>query len=482
MFWSELAEVLDGVVPVIEAADQTLLDTARKIETARRRLDAVQALVVGELDVRGTTDIADGLATGRWLAREAQISGRAGTQLVAVARALRTELPATAAALVSGEIGFEHARVMAGAVNPRIVSEFRQVEAELIDQAAGMVFEAWRTHVRTVAALLDQDGGYDLDEDVYANRLTVRGTSEGTDVSGRLVGPAAVTVREAIEQTADDLYKLWAADADATAGEVAIPNRATLRALALEELCRRAAIAGAGGRFDDEPLPETEPTFGVDPDPGANADAGTEAHAEADADPDSGAGADAGGNAEPSCSVPTAGRVCSGCCVGRCAARSEATLVFNWQVPDIVYDRFNVAHRRQALGPLMCDLDVGPVILDALGVPLDLGRTERFFTRDQRRALARRDGGCVFPGCGALPHRCDAHHVVHWIDGGPTDVAAGVLLCRRHHGVVHRTGWSIHIGDDGWAWITTAWGRKHWCQQHQRSRPGPAPPAEGAGT
>ena len=455
MFWSELAEVLDGVVPVIEAADQTLLDTARKIETARRRLDAVQALVVGELDVRGTTDIADGLATGRWLAREAQISGRAGTQLVAVARALRTELPVTAAALVSGEIGFEHARVMAGAVNPRIVSEFRQVEEELIDQAAGMVFEAWRTHVRTVAALLDQDGGYDPDEDVYANRLTVRGTSEGTDVSGRLVGPAAVTVREAIEQTADDLHKLWAADADATGGEIAIPNRATLRALALEELCRRAAIAGAGGRFVDEPLPE--------PDPGPEPDQGPEP----DAEP----------TAAPGGSVPATGRVCSGCCVGRSAARSEATLVFNWQVPDIVYDRFNVAHRRQALGPLMCDLDVGPVILDALGVPLDLGRTERFFTRDQRRALARRDGGCVFPGCGALPHRCDAHHVVHWIDGGPTDVAAGVLLCRRHHGVVHRTGWSIHIGDDGWAWITTAWGRKHWCQQHQRSRPGPAPPA-----
>jgi len=430
MFWGELAEVLDGVVPVIEAADQTLLDTARKIETARRRLDAVQAQVVGELDVRGTTDISDGLATGRWLAREVGISGRAGAQMVAVARALRTELPVTAAALVSGEIGFEHARVMAGAVNPRIASEFRQVEEELIDQAAGMVFEAWRTHVRTVAALLDQDGGYDPDEDVYANRLTVRGTSEGTDVSGRLVGPAAVTVREAIEQTADDLYKLWAADADATGGEIAIPNRATLRALALEELCRRATIAGAGGRFDDEPLPEPDPTSGDDHDP--------------DTDEDSGSGAE--GNAGSSGGSPAAGRVCSGCCVGRSAARSEATLVFNWQVPDIVYDRFNVAHRRQALGPLMCDLDVGPVILDALGVPLDLGRTERFFTRDQRRALARRDGGCVFPGCGALPHRCDAHHVVHWIDGGPSDVAAGVLLCRRHHGVVHRTGWAIHIG------------------------------------
>ena len=458
MFWDELAGVLDGVVPVIEAADQTLLDTARKIETARRRLDAVQALVVGELDVRGTTDIADGLATGRWLSREAGISDGAASGLVRVARALRVDLPATAEALGSGEIGFEHANVMTDAVNPRIASAFREIETELIDQAAGMAFRVWRKHVKTIAALLDQDGGYDPDDDVYSNRLSVRGSADGTDVSGRLVGSAAVTVREAIEQTADDLYKLWAADADATGGEIAIPNRATLRALALEELCRRAAIAGAGGRFVDEPLPE--------PDPGPEPDQGPEP----DAEP----------TAAPGGSVPATGRVCSGCCVGRSAARSEATLVFNWQVPDIVYDRFNVAHRRQALGPLMCDLDVGPVILDALGVPLDLGRTERFFTRDQRRALARRDGGCVFPGCGALPHRCDAHHVVHWIDGGPTDVAAGVLLCRRHHGVVHRTGWAIHIGDDGWAWITTAWGRRLWCQQHQRTRPGPAPPAQAA--
>ena len=465
MFWGELAEVLDGVVPVTEAADQTLLDTARKIETARRRLDAVQALVVGELDVRGTTDISDGLATGRWLSREAGISDHAAGGLVRVARALRVDLPATAGALGAGVIGFEHANVMTDAVNPRIVSAFREIETELIDQAGGMAFRAWRDHVRTVAALLDQDGGYDPDDDVYSNRLSVRGSSEGTDVSGRLVGPAAVTVREAIEQTADELYKLWAADADASGGEIAIPSRASLRALALEELCRRATIAGAGGRFDDEPLPEPEPE--PEPEPGddlePNADGTATQPVATPAAP-----------AAPA--VPAGGRVCSGCCVGRSTARSEATLVFNWQVPDIVYDRFNVAHRRQALGPLMCDLDVGPVILDALGVPLDLGRTERFFTRDQRRALARRDGGCVFPGCGALPHRCDAHHVVHWIDGGPTDVAAGVLLCRRHHGVVHRTGWAIHIGDDGWAWITTAWGRKHWCQQHQKIRPGPAPP------
>ncbi|MGZ4113686.1 MAG: HNH endonuclease signature motif containing protein, partial [Actinomycetota bacterium] len=32
---------------------------------------------------------------------------------------------------------------------------------------------------------------------------------------------------------------------------------------------------------------------------------------------------------------------------------------------------------------------------------------------------------------------CDAHHVVHWADGGETSVGNLVLLCRPHHRRVH---------------------------------------------
>jgi len=35
-------------------------------------------------------------------------------------------------------------------------------------------------------------------------------------------------------------------------------------------------------------------------------------------------------------------------------------------------------------------------------------------------------------------HWCDAHHIVHWVDGGPTTVVNAALLCGRHHEIVHR--------------------------------------------
>jgi HNH endonuclease len=81
--------------------------------------------------------------------------------------------------------------------------------------------------------------------------------------------------------------------------------------------------------------------------------------------------------------------------------------------------------------------------------PLDVGRTSRTITPAQRQALAVRDGGCVFPGCSRPLAWCDGHHLVHWLDGGPTDLANLVLLCRAHHRAVHEGGWRLARGPDG---------------------------------
>jgi Domain of unknown function (DUF222) len=99
---------------------------------------------------------------------------------------------------------------------------------------------------------------------------------------------------------------------------------------------------------------------------------------------------------------------------------------------------------------LACDASIIPAVLDSDGQPLDLGRTTRTFTPAQRRALALRDGaGCAFPGCDRPIAWCDAHHIVHWIDDGPTDLTNGILLCGHHHTLIHHDHWTIRTAADG---------------------------------
>jgi hypothetical protein len=94
---------------------------------------------------------------------------------------------------------------------------------------------------------------------------------------------------------------------------------------------------------------------------------------------------------------------------------------------------------------LACDAGSYVIGLDHHGNPLWMSRRERYFTAAQRKALAVRDGGCVFPGCTAPPSWCHAHHVVEWTRDGPTDIDNGVLLCAFHHRVIHRSEYRLRM-------------------------------------
>jgi hypothetical protein len=80
------------------------------------------------------------------------------------------------------------------------------------------------------------------------------------------------------------------------------------------------------------------------------------------------------------------------------------------------------------------------------GSVLDVGRRTRTIPPAIRRALATRDRHCRFPGCTA--RHADAHHVQHWADGGDTRLDNLLLLCRRHHRLVHEEGWHVGLRDD----------------------------------
>ena len=98
-----------------------------------------------------------------------------------------------------------------------------------------------------------------------------------------------------------------------------------------------------------------------------------------------------------------------------------------------------------AVRRLACEAGIVPMVLGGPSEVLDVGRAQRFFTPAQRRALARRDGGCSYPGCTIPPQWCEAHHVEHWLHGGLTDLGNGALLCGRHHTVVHERGMTATV-------------------------------------
>ena len=77
---------------------------------------------------------------------------------------------------------------------------------------------------------------------------------------------------------------------------------------------------------------------------------------------------------------------------------------------------------------LACDAALVVMRHGSDGKVLDVGRRTRTVSPALRRALAHRDGGCRFPGCGLK--LCDAHHVRHWADGGKTKLSNLLQLCR----------------------------------------------------
>jgi Domain of unknown function (DUF222)/HNH endonuclease len=84
-----------------------------------------------------------------------------------------------------------------------------------------------------------------------------------------------------------------------------------------------------------------------------------------------------------------------------------------------------------------CDAALTRVLATGRPEPLDVGRKTPVVPAAIRRGVIVRDRHCTFPGCDRPPGWCDAHHVVHWADGGPTSLANLILLCRRHHRLVH---------------------------------------------
>jgi Domain of unknown function (DUF222)/HNH endonuclease len=110
---------------------------------------------------------------------------------------------------------------------------------------------------------------------------------------------------------------------------------------------------------------------------------------------------------------------------------------------------FSLPISSETIKRLACDSSIARVLLGSESMVIDVGRSKRVVSGPGRRALKARDGSCRWPGCERPASWSAAHHVVHWIHGGTTDLDNLILLCHRHHWMVHEGKWQIVRSDDG---------------------------------
>ncbi|MCS5733451.1 HNH endonuclease signature motif containing protein [Herbiconiux daphne] len=100
---------------------------------------------------------------------------------------------------------------------------------------------------------------------------------------------------------------------------------------------------------------------------------------------------------------------------------------------------------------LRCTSPTVTTVFGDRGEVLHHGKARRLFTGAQNRALAARDGGCIWPGCDRPPSWCETHHVDEWMSHshppGRTDIDNGVLLCRFHHSHLHKSSWRLVMSE-----------------------------------
>jgi len=110
---------------------------------------------------------------------------------------------------------------------------------------------------------------------------------------------------------------------------------------------------------------------------------------------------------------------------------------------------FSLPISAKAVERLACDCTITRILLGSDSTVIDVGRAKRVISGPQRKALRVRDQGCVWPGCDRPASFTSGYHLAHWIHGGSTDLHNLVLLCYRHHWMVHEGGWQIVRTDDG---------------------------------
>ncbi|HEU4541044.1 MAG TPA: DUF222 domain-containing protein [Jiangellaceae bacterium] len=403
-------------------SDDDLVNALGLCEQLRARILDAELALVAETDARDLGRREGAVSTAAFLADRFRMRAGDARRLVEVANRTRVyegpvdyaanvrtavtgrELIATGAALAEGVISPEHVTVVARLMRKLpatvLVEQAREAERQLAEFCRQFDPCTVATLGECVLDALESDALDDVEAERHCRRELRFNESTG-ELSGRLTSEGMALVRTALDPLA----------APNPAADGSKDERTATQRLAdaLVELARRA-IAADGFETNHGVSHRVLVTIALD------------ALAAGYERPDSGAGRGCPDSFAPVTSIAGGAGVSELAWGGAISA---------------------AAARRIA-----CFAGVQRVVLDPMGAVLDVGREYRTATPAQFVALIARDGGCAFPGCTRPASWCIAHHIVHWVDGGETNLDNLVLLCSYHHTVVHHRGWDIQMGRD----------------------------------
>lgn len=395
---------------VARLADGVLEETVLATERLAARLDALRAVLSVELAGRDITDTNEGMRTGAWIAAQTHTPTNVARQRVRVATELHDSFEGFAQALAAGRIGWAHVeQICASARHPTAAEHLASIQDELLELVPTMTFTAWQNHVRRVARHAQVHNHNDRDRDI--NKAYDAGERGRAD-------------RLEMRQRPDGTVTLKGRFSGVNAAKLThILDTATDRRWRQARDLQQATCGET-----------TVPTR-------------CELRAEALID----------------------------LLADTTTAATHVQVVLHTQDSDPGWFTTPDGHHLTAddVACDLCDAAYQLLTLDPADLPLRLGRSARLATPAQRRAAYARDGGCVFPGCETPPRWCDLHHVEDWYRGGDTDIELLATLCRHHHGVTHRKGWTmVATGDGAFTW-TTPTGRTLHSQRHGTQGAGP---------
>src|SRR5215212_4840076 len=504
--WAALSAAASAVAgaSLWRCSDDQLVDLLRVQVGDLARIDAARLALVRELDSRGWAAAVGATSTQAWLAQALRVDPRVAAADVRAARALdpaagqppqpgvpvltgaaRSDddptLPATGRALAEGGVSRAHADAVLASVRalPRHpdgqtrTNLTARVEGWLLEQCAVFDPATVRRLGREVLHAVDPTG-------VLAEELAAATRDElwlTPTPTGR------VRLRGEVDQVTGalltTLVEAGAAPRPSAADGPDTRPASTRRAHALSEVLRLAANAAPtvhGGlsphllitmTLDSIRTLSTVPGEGTHDDGHGDGTHGSGTHGSgAAADPRAADHPALFGTPDPAPIGTTTGTR-TGTKTGTAASVA----------PDGDAPPLNRAQRRAAprvarrmavtetgvplsaglARRLACDATVIPMVLGSASEPLDVGRATRLIPPAIRRALIARDRGCAFPGCRRPPRWCDAHHIQHWADGGPTSLVNLVLLCDFHHDVIHHGQWTVTITDGRPVFVPPAW-------------------------